>query len=75
MIKGKEILKGIDLQVNREGAYYGDERYGKSTLAAVIGGKESYEVTAGSITYKGKTCSICLLKIGQEKVLLDFNIL
>ena len=43
-IKGKEILKGIDLQVNRRGAYYyGTERYGKSTLAAVIGGKESYE--------------------------------
>lgn len=55
-IKGKEILKGIDLQVNRGEvhAIMGPNGTGKSTLAAVIGGKELYDVTAGSITYKGK---------------------
>lgn len=55
-IKGKEILKGVNLKVNRGEihAIMGPNGTGKSTLASVIAGKELFDVTEGSITYKGK---------------------
>ena len=55
-IKGKEILKGINLEVNRGEvhAIMGPNGTGKSTLASVIAGKEIFEVTQGKITYKDK---------------------
>ena len=55
-IKGKEILKGVNLKVNRGEvhAIMGPNGTGKSTLASVIAGKEIFEVTEGSITYKDK---------------------
>lgn len=55
-IKGKEILKGVNLTVNRGEvhAIMGPNGTGKSTLASVIAGKELFEVTEGTITYKGK---------------------
>lgn len=55
-IKGKEILKGVNLTVNRGEvhAIMGPNGTGKSTLASVIAGKELFDVTEGSITYKGK---------------------
>ncbi len=55
-IEGKEILKGIDLQV-RAGeihAIMGPNGSGKSTLANVLAGREEYEVTAGEVFYKGQ---------------------
>lgn len=55
-IKGKEILKGVNLEV-RAGevhAIMGPNGTGKSTLAAVIAGREVFEVTEGEIIYKGK---------------------
>lgn len=55
-IEGKEILKGITLEVKRGEivALMGPNGSGKSTLANVIMGHPSYEVTKGSITYEGK---------------------
>ncbi|MCI5054557.1 MAG: Fe-S cluster assembly ATPase SufC, partial [Flavobacteriales bacterium] len=55
-IDGKEILKGLNLEV-KEGevhAIMGPNGSGKSTLASVLAGREEYEVTEGSITYQGK---------------------
>lgn len=55
-IDGKEILKGIDLQVNpgEIHAIMGLNGSGKSTLAHVIAGRDEYEVTKGSITFNGQ---------------------
>ena len=55
-VDGKEILKGLDLHI-RPGevhAIMGPNGSGKSTLSYVLAGREGYEVTEGSVTYKGK---------------------
>lgn len=55
-IKGKEILKGINLEVNKGEvhAIMGPNGTGKSTLAYVISGRDGYDVTGGEIIYNGK---------------------
>ena len=54
-IDGKEILKGIDLEVSKGEvhAVMGPNGSGKSTLSYVLMGHPSYEVTAGAVTFKG----------------------
>ena len=55
-VDGKPILKGISLEV-AEGevhAIMGPNGSGKSTLSYVLAGRDGYEVTKGSITYKGQ---------------------
>ena len=55
-VGGKEILKGLTLQVKagEVHAIMGPNGSGKSTLAYVLAGRDGYEVTAGTVRYKGK---------------------
>ena len=54
-IDGKEILKGLNLEVKAGEihAIMGPNGAGKSTLASVLAGREDYEVTAGSVDFDG----------------------
>ena len=64
-VDGNEILRGIDLEIEagEVHAIMGPNGSGKSTLARVLAGEESYEVTDGSITFRG----IDLLELEPEE--------
>src|ERR1044071_9624611 len=55
-VDGNEILKGINLKINKGEvhAIMGPNGSGKSTLAKVLAGHPQYEVTAGEVIYDGK---------------------
>lgn len=55
-IDGKQILKGINLEINpgEVHAIMGPNGAGKSTLASVLAGRQDYTVTDGSVTFDGK---------------------
>jgi Fe-S cluster assembly ATP-binding protein len=75
-INGKEILRGIDLEVNKGEvhAIMGPNGTGKSTLAAVITGREMFTVTEGEITYKGKNLlALPIEERAREGIFLGFQ--
>ncbi len=55
-VAGKDILKGLDLEVKagEVHAIMGPNGSGKSTLAQVLAGRADYEVTGGSVTFEGR---------------------
>lgn len=55
-INGKEILKGINLEIKagEVHAIMGPNGSGKSTLSSVLAGREDYEVTEGEVIFNGK---------------------
>jgi len=63
-VEGQEILKGLDLTINKGEVHsiMGPNGSGKSTLAQVLAGRDTYEVTEGEILFEGKD----LLELNPE---------
>jgi Fe-S cluster assembly ATP-binding protein len=59
-VGGKEILKGLTLSVGvgKVHAIMGPNGSGKSTLSFVLAGREGYEITSGSIRYRGEDLAV-----------------
>jgi Fe-S cluster assembly ATP-binding protein len=75
-INGKEILRGVNLQVNKGEihAIMGPNGTGKSTLASVIAGREVFEITSGEILYKDKNLQkLSIEERAREGIFLGFQ--
>jgi Fe-S cluster assembly ATP-binding protein len=73
---GREILKGIDLSVKagEVHAIMGPNGSGKSTFAAVLAGRDGYDITEGSVTYLGKDLlSLAADERARDGVFLAFQ--
>jgi Fe-S cluster assembly ATP-binding protein len=64
-VEDKEILRGVNLQVNASEvhAIMGPNGSGKSTLAGVLAGREDYKITEGEVQFDGKD----LLELDPEE--------
>ncbi|NOQ81849.1 MAG: Fe-S cluster assembly ATPase SufC [Methylophaga sp.] len=75
-VDGKEILRGINLTVNagEVHAIMGPNGAGKSTLSNVLAGRDGYEITQGSVTYKGEDLlALAAEERAQRGVFLAFQ--
>src|SRR5881392_4243362 len=73
---GRDILKGVDLTIKagEVHAIMGKNGSGKSTLAQVLMGRETYEVTQGTVRYDGKDLlELSAEERAQEGVFLAFQ--
>ena len=55
-VQGEAILKGLNLNIQAGEVHciMGPNGSGKSTLAQVLAGRDTYEITAGSVSFKGQ---------------------
>ena len=58
-IEEKEILKGLNIKVNKGEvhAIMGPNGTGKSTFASILAGKDGYEITEGEMLFEGQEIS------------------
>lgn len=72
----KEILKGVDLTINENETHVlmGPNGTGKSTLGYAIMGNPKYEITGGSITFKGEDITgLAVNERAKKGIFLSFQ--
>lgn len=75
-INGKQILKGLSLDINagEVHAVMGPNGTGKSTLASVIAGRSIFNIDDGEIFYKGKDLTkLSVDERAKEGIFLSFQ--